>query len=270
MLFLVTFGWQVPGLPIFNAAVFLEDKSEAINVSHDTVVLPYFVPSTVGSQLRCWNCTDYGAEEDTAFSWSFWVSSLSYRTVWLHLQEQWEKPHHTGVIVDAIQILFSSWQLHTIDKMKAKELTWGCNKVILNKCKLYWNKNIIGIWRLLLEMSPVSAYKVSYEQCSLWAVLHIPQQSQACWFALAGYNKWRRKAFWKPLTILWEEEVLPPSCLFSYRSFQTLFPTETLDGTCSDAGGSQPPSWARYFHAGGRLLGGSRVPQVQVAEGHGE
>lgn len=198
------------------------------------------------------------------------MSSLSYRTVWLHLQEQWEKPHHTRVIVDAIRILFSSWQLHTIDKMKAKELTWGCNKVILNKCKLYWNKNIIGIWRLLLEMSPVSAHKVSYEQCSLWAVLHIPQQSQACWFALAGYNKWRRKAFWKPLTILWEEEVLPPSCLFSYRSFQTLFPTETLDGTCSDADGSQPPSRARYFHAGGRLLGGSHVPRVQVAESHGE
>lgn len=63
----------------------------------------------------------------------------------------------------------------------------------------------------------------------------------------------------------------PPSCLFSDRSFQTLFPTETLDGTFSGADGSQPPGRVRYFHSGGceiPLLEGSRVPRVQAVEGY--
>lgn len=96
----------------------------------------------------------------------------------------------------------------------------------------------------------------------------IIQQRQACWFVLAGCSKWRRKAFWKPLTILWEEKVLPPSRLFSDRSFQTLFPTETLDGTFSGADGSQPLGWVRCFHWEGRceipLLEGSPVPRASA------
>lgn len=125
------------------------------------------------------------------------MSSLSYRTVWLHLQEQWEKPHHTRVIVDAIRILFSSWQLHTIDKMKAKELTWGCNKVILNKCKLYWNKkHHRHLEAIIRNVSSIST------QSELWAVQSVssathPSAEPSMLVCLGRLQQVKKKGFLK-------------------------------------------------------------------------
>lgn len=117
-------------------------------------------------------------------------------------------------------------------------------------------------------MSPGSVSKV-VSNSAICAVLHIIQQSQACWFVLAGCSKWRRKAFWRPLTILGEEKVLPSSCLFSDRIFQTV----------SHWNSWRHFLWCRWFPAPwlgkafplGRceipLLGGSPVPRGQALQG---
>lgn len=80
----------------------------------------------------------------------------------------------------------------------------------------------------------------------------------------------KKKGFLKTTYHPLGEKVLPPSCLFSDRSFQTLFATETRDGTFSGADESQPSGWViplrrvgnptprRRSCAGGASSGGLR------------